>query len=401
MILSSKNFKRTVSFLDKNKVIEIFCSKRLHNICELSILTQIFRKEALKYQIEFIPERKNTYFTIDGTEYNLIDNIEENGDTKQCKCNTKELETLFLLLSVIKSMNLVKVETIWPIIVSFTFYYKMYNGSSSCEKCEELLKSLILSVKTLNCKFDGIFYVNKCKLNFLQTSRLILAIKNDLDFVFEKKIFANSKVTEKKINEFLAKNGISILAANNQFIGLDLDTRNLINTTFGKEQKFLYKNGDDLEITALEHAFLMLFYIYKEKNMYSYMCLEKRKLIDSEKSCRFYHKAISYFKEGVLNSFLLDDLMIFKIKETGKNDENYFEIIFDILHPLFRQYLYKRNLKDTILLISFEFENSFMLLYSKDVDFDILKENKVYENCIKIDSKDFNYTMKMLFGNIN
>lgn len=447
MLLNHKNFKKTVGFFDKNKVIEIFCNKNLHSVCESFILTQIFKKELLKYQIEFINTKSSIFFKIEEKEYHLyynnqsttndsgdsydddgkniivggasnINNITTNNTNNNynttniinnnpisvesyCDCEDINMKIINLLFFVIKSMNLVKTETLWPIIISFTYYRKFlyFSNDNFCIKCQNLIRDLTLATKTLNCKFDGIFHINRNKMDFLTTSKLILAIKNDLNFIFDKKLFSNTKFSDKKINEFLAKNGISIMSANNLFINLELETKNLINKTFGKELKFVQKFGHDLEITSLEHAFLILFFLYKEKEMYSYMCLEKRKLLDLEKSCKFYYKIITLFKEGVLNNMLLEDIMIFKIKDTFYEDAN-LNILADILVCIFKIYLEQREMIDHKILLSFNLQSDFLLLFSENLDFDILKENKVSYNCIKIQSKDFDFTMKMLLSKI-
>lgn len=387
MILDHKNFRIFLASIDKDKTIEIFCSKDLNSILILSVLVEIFKKELLRFQIEFVNDNK-LKIVIDDESHYFNDT-----DTVFCDCKFQIFNFLF---NFIKSTNLIKTETLWPFLCFYafnSFFGKNFFIDEFCLKCKDLHKDLCLAIKTMNCRQEGIFYLNKNKLEFLNSSNLSLALKNNLEHIFNKKLFSTGKATEKKINENLAKWGISIINSKNKFINLDLASKKLINETFGMEYKFIYKNGHDLEVSALEHAFIACYYIYKDKEMYSYLCFKKRKLIDVEKGCKFYYKVISMFKEGISNSFSSNKAILFKIKEHKGTPETNQSFYFELLNPLFKMYLSYREMKGKKILICFEGQSE-SILFSSDYDFKDFKEYENTDTQMRIPNKDLSQVFK-------
>ena len=108
---------------------------------------------------------------------------------------------------------------------------------------------------------------------------------------------------------------------------------------FGEINTIIMKNVHDMQIIALEHAFLMLFFLYKDKPLFSFLCLNKRKLIDMDKSYKFYQKAVHAFKKAVLSVQKIEDIFLLKIKTTEDN----IDVLFNILEHIFKTYLNFRN----------------------------------------------------------
>lgn len=477
MRLDHTNLRKTLRTLDKTRVIELFCNRNVASVCSLFIFTQILKADLFKYQIEFKELEKNInfLFTVDNVDFELTND----GDT--CHCERREIVGISSLYKVIKSMDFLKVETVWPIAVCFA-HYKIFlnekkypsdvnevsnirenrsnfnenkalasenrfnisenNANNSengfdnsenrsnfregkanlgefnnnlnrtkdfnkitCEGCNSLQEEIFLSVRMLNNKFEGLFIQKKIKLDFLSGSTLFLAVKNDLRFLHDKKLFYNKNGNcDRKIGEFLARWGISIGNAKDPYNSLDFLTKRQCTATFGEEDTLIYKNGHDIEITAVEHSFLILFYLYKEKDMFSYMCLEKRKLLDVEKVSKFYEKIVSIFKDSVLGATKAGNLAIFKVKSESFTNAQISAISY-VLHRFLRIYLQYRNESHFKICISFGCDELNQFLYSEDFSFDLLlksSENfvKSGENLVKIEKKLFVEVIRDLAASI-
>lgn len=410
MLLDHKNMRGILRSLDKSKIVEIFCNRNLHSTCSLFIFTQILKKELLKYQIEFgnLGSSRDLYFKVGDEEFVLP------SDNKYCDCAQKEVVGTVILYNVAKSMDFLRVETVWPVAVCYTFYRiftKLRNPPDSsgdladkaigvCSRCLDLQKDLMFSVRTLNCKFEGMLCGLRNKLDFLTGSTLFLAIKNNLEFILDRKLFyTRGTGCDRKINEFLARSGISIRAANDQYMSLDSATKALATHTFGEESKFIMKSGHDIEISAIEHAFLIYFYLYKEKDMYAYMCLQKRKLMDFEKSCKFYHKVISLFREAAITASKAESVVFFQIK-AGELSLEQRNVISDILLYLLRIYLQQRSMEDHGIVLSHTLDGAtHQILYSRDYNLECV-DPKLREiigpNTIKVCTKELGLVLKQL-----
>ncbi len=104
----------------------------------------------------------------------------------------------------------------------------------------------------------------------------------------------------------------------------------------------IMKNGHDIQITSLEHAFYNAVLLYKDKPCTHFLSLNKKKLIDLDKSYKFYQKIIHSFKEAVMSVQKTDNLFIFKIKGT----EDSVDVVFNMLDYLFTTYLSFRNYEE-------------------------------------------------------
>ncbi|ELA40977.1 uncharacterized protein VICG_02007 [Vittaforma corneae ATCC 50505] len=287
MFLDHKNLRKTLQSFDKTKVLNLVCNRNLHSVCSIFIFTQILKKELFQYQIEFrnMESSINFCFEHNGEEFCLSN---EQEPCMPCYCAQKNTVGVDILYSVIKSMNILKIETLWPIAICFSYYKVFANQSiyssfgvacesanlenikntlqgplakdriinsgladvnvalkdSTCEKCWEMYNSIVFSIKVLNCRSDGVFFVKRNRLEFLLGSSLFQCIKSDLRFIHEKKLFhPKSASSDRKIGEFLAKRGISISAANEAYLGLDSQVKDLCATSFGEYEKFVFKLG--------------------------------------------------------------------------------------------------------------------------------------------------------------
>lgn len=433
MLIDHTNLRKTLQSFDKSRILEVFCNRNVNSVCSVFVFTQILKSELFKYQIEFKDMEKdiNFLFKVDEREF-LLKNTAEN-----CTCHHRECSGIISLYKVLKSIDFVKIETIWPVAVCFS-HYKIFlnenryrnlskecklnnkendkmntdipmneidpsktNEITLCDSCSQIHDELFYSIRMLNNKSEGLLIQKRNRLDFLSESTLYRAMKNDLNFIHQKKLFYNKNGNvDRKIGEFLAKYGISINNAHTPYHSLDFMTKKHCNTVFGEEEKFIYKNGHDIEISAIEHSFLILFYLYKEKDMFSYMCLEKRKLIDLERVCRFHDKIVSVFKETTLNASKIGNLAIFRLKTHDFSIHQISQISY-ILYQFLRIYLIYKGDTDLIICLCFDIEDN-VLLYSEDFDFSILRDVKsnVNENLVGIEKKKFSEIIRELTVNL-
>lgn len=444
MKIDHTNLRKTLQSLDKTRVLELCCNRNVNSVCSLLVFTQILKADLFKYQIEFKDMDKNInfLFKVDSEEFVL------SNDKEGCSCGRSEIVGVAILYKVIKSIDFLKVETMWPIAVCFSHYKiflnekryvsntndsienlenkenksnsndikKTNNGISVqneslntackmdvkylCNTCNTLQEEIFYSIRMLNSKFEGLFIQKKLRIDFISGSTLFQSLKSDIKFVHDKKLFySKNGSAEKRIGEFLARWGISISNANDPYLSLDSATKKQCCTTFGEEDKLIYKNGHDIEVSAVEHSFLILFYLYKEKDMYSYMCLEKRKLIDTEKISKFYEKIVAAYKDSVVGATRAGDLAIFKIKSDTFSIAQ-IASIFYVLHCFFRIYLRYREESHFRICIVYGVDEEHQLLYSEDVSFGSLRDLKTTlgENLVKIQKKSFIAIIKELIA---
>lgn len=430
--LDSKNFKKTMQSIDKSKVLLIFSNRNLQSVCSVFVFSQILKKELFKYQIDFknMESSINFYFESNNALYGLLN---ENSSSEKF-----ELTGILSLYSIVKNLNFLKVETLWPITVCYSYFnnfendyndmndfksetFKNANSNNVSENIYNNISNnktdintnnninttnktnstnninnddIVCSVKTLNSKNDGIFFHKKINLLFLNSSSLFSSINSNLALIFQKNLFYLK--SDRKIAEFLAKRGISISSANESFLNLDSLTKSLCISTFGESDTFLYKLGHDIEVSSTEYAFLILFYLYKEKDMYSFMCLDKRKLIDLEKASKFYQKIIVLFKEAAINARKTENTILFTIKSTDLS-VNQILILANILDSIFISYLRYRNELKYLIIQNYSVENNKNILFSKNVNFEnnnFVPFEKIGENIIKIETKDLSTFIK-------
>lgn len=415
MLLDNKNFRKMLQSLDKSRVLRLVCNRNLHSICALVMLTHILKKDLIKYQIEFKSMETATMICFEdaGIEYRLSNELE------MCACKRNDTVGITVLYTVIKSMNLLKIETLWPVAVCFAYYKQFANENNYfphiatdeqnsenpsniptdnkddeqilCQRCTEVHSEIQVSIKMLSCRLDGVFNLKKSRLEFLQGSTLFESIRNDMKFMHEKKLFYTKNANaERRIGEFLAKRGISLNAAHELYSGLDMQTRSLCASTFGESEKFIMRQGHDIEITAVEHGFLILFYLYREKDIYGYMCLDRRKLIDITKACKFYQKMTQMYREAVLTASRVRNIVLFRIRnETFSTGQ--MSVISEILNSMFRIYLKYRNEHRSKIVLYYDEEKIAHVLYSEN---DLLKSVKrelkeeIGPNLIRIRAQD-------------
>jgi len=425
MLLNHTNLRKTLMSLDKARVLSLVCNRNLHSICAVFVFTQILKKELLKYQIEFkdMESTVNFQFEASGETYTLSNSHE---GAEHCSCGRREVVGVSILYTVIKAMSLLKVETLWPVIVCF-IYYRVFtdigcdinrgnneednkenskgsnrvndkennrvnndttrvnndttrennkandinkaNKTNTCPRCTEMVSELTFSVKLLSSKSDGVFIIKRNNLEFLGGSTVMHCIKSDLRFIHEKKLFYTRRATaDRKIGEFLARRGVSIASANESYLGLDSHTKSLCGAAFGEHEKFVLRLGHDIELSAVEHAFLVMFYMYRQRNMYAYMSLDKRKLVDLEKAARFYQKMVGLFKEATQCASRVGNVMIFGVK--GEMTVEQAGVVGQILDQMFRVYLrYRGDAGGDICVVhTYTVDKGHIALYTEDID---------------------------------
>ncbi|KAM0680131.1 hypothetical protein GINT2_001827 [Glugoides intestinalis] len=344
-----------------------------------------------------------------------------------CACKRKDTVGVTVLYTAIKSMNLLKIETLWPVAVCFGYYKQFANENNYfpnivadelnpenpsnittgnkdneqilCQRCTEVHSEILISIKILNCRLDGVFSMKRSRLDFLQGSTLFESIRNDMRFMHEKKLFYTKNVNaERRIGEFLAKRGISLSAAHELYSGLDMQTRSLCASTFGEIEKFVMKQGHDIEITAVEHGFLILFYLYREKDIYGYMCLDRRKLIDITKASKFYQKMAQMFREAILTASRLREIVVFRIRNEAFSITQ-MTVISAIQNRMFRIYMRYRKEEKSKVVLYYDEEKVYKVLYSEDDLFKKVKKELKEElgpNLIRIEAQDMAGIMSSL-----
>lgn len=393
MQIDQKNIIKIIQTIEKTHIVQVFCSKDLGSICALSILTEILKKELLKYEVTFarLKDGHCLALTIDGQEYTLACDAEG-----LCGCPRREIVGAAIVYSTAKAMGLTTIRTVWPLAVAFSFYRGLVlpaaagtaaedaqsrakenvgnkatdkkdqaAASQMCKWCTELHADLVVQTKTLACKIDGVFYKKRNALSFLHSSTLFLAIKNDLGLVFTKRLFSN-KNGDRRIHELLALAGISISTANEPYTNVGGATKAVVDATFGEREAFVLRSGHDLEISALEHALLIHFYLYKEKSLYALLSLGQRKLISPANSCRFYQNTMHLFKEAVLSQQKAGGIAVFQIKGIACMHDGA-EAVFVLLDYLFCAYMRNRlGAAGRRLILSSAEDRQSMVVYSED-----------------------------------
>ncbi|ELQ76651.1 hypothetical protein THOM_0370 [Trachipleistophora hominis] len=202
---------------------------------------------------------------------------------------------------MVKMLNLIGNETLWPILIYFSYYDVFYRNGAECDVCNSILLELKyeLEKNETNQVVSGTFeasnsetnvtnallYKRDINLPYLFSTNLYLTLNNNITFLVQKKIFTKIK-SETKLNEFLAKSGISIQMAKESFINLCKKYKDLIYQTLPQSFVFMKKYDNDVKITGIESYYLMLSYLFYEKPYFCVQSLHKKKYIDLTVTCK-------------------------------------------------------------------------------------------------------------------
>ncbi|KAI5169682.1 hypothetical protein PAEPH01_0915 [Pancytospora epiphaga] len=427
--LDKSNIRKVLQKADRSLSWHIECNTNLHSICTLSIFTEILKKETIKYEIgyESLENDVNFVLYIDSERY-LLTNRPEG----LCECDNREISGVGIVYELAKSLDFITEATLWPVAVAYSFYrdfilpdgdignsrenahnvaeWRKNRASPDgryCSWCFNTHADILAQIKIINCQNDGMFYKNATALPFLKSSCLFTTLKNDLNFIFMSKLFSNrSKHGDRKVSEILAGAGISIAMANEKYTSMGQSVQEIVDRTFGTRDVFIFKSGHDLEIQAIEHALLVLFYLYRGRGLYGLLSMRKKKLIDVERAGRFYQNIIKLFKDGVTYHRNLKNVVVFQLRGV-KVTEDEARILFGVLYRLFRRYIIYQYSKEIPGLIVGALKtneedvlNNKAILYLKGfkkTKGQLKGIDKVSEDLFTIDYKDLRLVIEHMF----
>ncbi|ELA47113.1 hypothetical protein VCUG_01386 [Vavraia culicis subsp. floridensis] len=217
-----------------------------------------------------------------------------------CKCND-DAYSILTLYSMVKMLNLVGNETLWPILIYFSYYDVFFRNGVECDVCNSILLELKyeLEKNETNQVLDrnygapdnstnatnALLYKRDINLPYLFSTNLYLTLNNNITFLVQKKIFTKVK-SEAKLNEFLAKSGISIQTAKESFVNLCKKYKDLIYQTLPQSFIFIKKYDNDMRITGIESYYLMLSYLFYGRPYFCIQSLHKKKYTDLTTMCK-------------------------------------------------------------------------------------------------------------------
>ncbi len=258
---TDKNIKNIIRNLNKDTTLKIVTTNEsVNGICCLFIFTQILESEMVKYEISFenIGENVMECTTDDSQKYILSPNSlgcscygEKGEDYDDNNGINNVLFPSYLLFTTSKSMNILNIKITWSMIIIFDFYRKILNNNL-CQWCLELEDELNSAVKLLNS--PNLFKSERISLPFITSTNLYSAIFYNFKFLCKKKL-----THDKSIFCHLAREGISINTAKENFENVGGEVLGIIENIYGKNNILIYKETYGREIQPIEHFILYPF----------------------------------------------------------------------------------------------------------------------------------------------
>lgn len=328
MALTEENSKSILSALDRSQVVQITYKKTIHSVCACAVLTEILKRQMIKYEVDCSPLPPDTELSIQTGHDQHALLIHQSSPP----CH-RDLTGLSILYQTAKSMDLSVPETIWPMAVAYAHSaafqpapagsenqanaaHSTLSGQAAhttCDWCQLCREDIAVSIRKLSCKLDGLFYEELPPVSFLGSTSLFKALRYDVPFIVRKRLFGRARGPDSRIADFLAHIGISIAEAAERHKCLSTASKSAISASFGLTPSFIYRQGHSLEIGALEHAFVILFYLYKSRELFALLSLSRRRLIDPDKACHFYQGMVGLFTEAVQKHQRAERLLVFRL----------------------------------------------------------------------------------------
>jgi hypothetical protein len=325
--------KKIMDMLKRYNSVRLYGVKSPYTIASLQILTSILNKELIKYEVnildtfeailhdddtfdifvdllhEGIPSSLHIGIYTEGVNYLVSDYLCEDG----------ELRSVFTVYSLAKHLNFVNNDILWSLIVVFSYKHLFLcrveendeedeeeerTVNIECETCSKVYLDVVLEVQKHNSNngLESIHESRRVNFPFLSSTTLYEAIENDLDFVIKNKLYRKRKdkeVTRRKICEELASIGISRREAGERFVGLCIQSKQMIYTKFERRMFFERNCGYDLKITAIENYFILMHYLATNEPMLGFLSLNRRMYINHGSGFAFYRGIMEMIKSSV------------------------------------------------------------------------------------------------------
>ncbi|KAH9412108.1 hypothetical protein HK407_02g02590 [Ordospora pajunii] len=399
-MLCTQGLAEAISRLKSSTSIKVVLAETPASICAANIIASILHREMIRFEICFghapdICENTNDLCIVIGlnnTEYanSLLLSSRTNSAIRsrfECTCSVCEMYPCVLAYSLAKEANCMSEEAIWPMAICFEFYRIFTNTGlmheeHACEKeneqennnhghipkrnkdghvtdsinntrqeamcngCTSLHADLVLEAekKRLSTELDGIHYVRKPMISFLNSTSLFCALLNDIPFILASKVYHKDKRSESaKIHEYLARKGISNEIAHEKYTNLSYEIRKLISMSFPERMCFIRKIGHNTEVTSIESFFLVCYHLLKGSNIDAFLSMSCMNGLQMEESAALYHRLVSMYRECIANAKRIGRVFFFRIRVPRVLSSVSIGILIHVYGCYFEMFVAKRH----------------------------------------------------------
>ncbi|KAL7348197.1 cell division protein 45 [Encephalitozoon intestinalis] len=414
--------------------VRIFIPDIPSSVCAAKIITEILHKELIRFEMDFQPEKVehhsdqdlNVFIDLDPRECkNFLslcgqENSSLQGSWFVCTCKPNWIHSCMLAYSLAKAMNYVTTDVLWAMIVCFGFHRiftkdltpvdDLENESnfsdSICAGCRELHADLVFEIQRAGVltDTDGLYYVERPCISFLNFTSLFSALQNDIPFVVSNKIYykKNKSAEAQRICEYLARKGISREASYELYGNLGYSTKALIESHFRKRKCFVKKIGYGIEVSPIENFFLICHHLLKGARVDAFLCLSSREVLGMKESIKIHHELIWIYRDSLANIRKLGNILLFRINisETLKGMAigvlvHLFEHYFDMYirrrySPSFRQMIiFQGYLEDRFIVTTDDPPISSELFHRRERlgGYVVMNRNELFEIIAKLKTK--------------
>ncbi|ORD93983.1 hypothetical protein ECANGB1_1278 [Enterospora canceri] len=404
IFMRKENTLEILKGISREQVVQITCNITIVSICTVEILRNILEKELIKYELKFEKMNYDVAFTMRSNQKLII--LDNSRYSKElCRCSSI-LSGCYGMYNLAKQLNFVNHRIVWPFLVAHEFNVTYDFTKEYCSWCSDIGAELVSQAKrTKKVNNMGIEQVELITLPFIYESSLFDAIQNDLKTVCKKKLFSgqnkeNKANCNRKIYEFLAKEGISIAVAHETYKNIDYEQNENMEYIFGTETSLIFVHEHSFKIRPIEHYILISHFLHNNNPLNAFFSLSKKEYYMNTGYLNMIMTLMNTFKNLAKGMKKVENTMIFfeKLKtdhfvsETDQIDTN---VLFILL-------------KMTRIYLRFKFENDFdhvlvlkgndvIYLVSIAVGFEGISHDKVLERddiYIKIKKNDLKQVLR-------
>lgn len=286
--------------IPKATLILVKANISIHSICMLSIFTNILKNAQTNFEVSFINNFNHHI------QFSYNDQLINFNSQSACNCIFSNLNPVFILVELAVDLDIDLTQLLWPaaLLISFNKFVELSgskSGSLGCKRCMERIDELDLRIKL--CVNDAnIMKVELCtNLIFNQTASIYDSIRYGTTTMFGNNLLSKRMIKNNtKINELLAMAGISINQAKECYAAVENKLKTVIKNRFGTTATYVLRNGHDLEIRAVEHVFIIGYYISIGRANDAYFSLAEYKLMDLRAGWEYYKRIMNGFRELVI-----------------------------------------------------------------------------------------------------
>lgn len=395
MLIDEKSVRELLRRRGRGESWKMVCSPTLHGVCAMAILAEVLRKELVAHEVAFGSEDEGRDLVVvaGGEELELRGTA-----AGLCECDAPELGGPAIAFGVAKALNVVNVQTVWPLAVAYGYYRGVLGGDwavptdeketgicgpgeskgrnkksnlkenkekenkgntqhqkreeakaaksaqqPTCEWCASLHGRLVGSVKMLASKSSGVFFKKISALGFAKASSLLDALKHDLSFLLGKRLFlVGPKTADRRIRETLARSGISNAVAAERLGNIPHAIRERILAVFGTRGCFVRRLRLGQEITADEHAWLILSLLSCGQPLDAVLSLGEQQTAEMCQAVAFYQAAIGGFKGAIASARQMGRIVVLQPKGIDPADQKA-PVIFRVVSRLCSAYFNRRT----------------------------------------------------------